>query len=214
MSVLWGVAVLIVGMALRVNPLAVVLTSALTTGWLAGITPLALLALIGENFRDKRFLMVFLLVLPLVATLESLGLREYLKRVMSARRNTTLVSVLSSYFLVRQIASACGLTSLGGHPQSVRPLLVPLAESAAMQRWGVLKKAQLEKLKAFCAGTDNIALFFGEDVFLAFGAVLLIQATLKDYGIVAEALSISVWAIPTAILAAIIHLIRIRRFKL
>ena len=214
MSVLWGVAVLIVGMALRVNPLAVVLTSALTTGWLAGITPLALLALIGENFRDKRFLMVFLLVLPLVATLESLGLREYLKRVMSARRDTTLASVLSSYFLVRQIASACGLTSLGGHPQSVRPLLVPLAESAAMQRWGVLKKAQLEKLKAFCAGTDNIALFFGEDVFLAFGAVLLIQATLKDYGIAAEALNISLWAIPTAILAAIIHLIRIRRFKL
>ena len=214
MSVLWGVAVLIVGMALRVNPLAVVLTSALTTGWLAGITPLALLALIGENFRDKRFLMVFLLVLPLVATLESLGLREYLKRVMAARRNTTLASVLSSYFLVRQIASACGLTSLGGHPQSVRPLLVPLAESAAMQRWGVLKKAQLEKLKAFCAGTDNIALFFGEDVFLAFGAVLLIQATLKDYGISAEALNISLWAIPTAILAAVIHLIRIRRFKL
>ncbi len=214
MSVLWGVAVLIVGMALRVNPLAVVLTSALTTGYLAGITPLALLALIGENFRDKRFLMVFLLVLPLVATLENLGLREYLKRMMSARRNTTLASVLSSYFLVRQIASACGLTSLGGHPQSVRPLLVPLAESAAIQRWGVLKKAQLEKLKAFCAGTDNIALFFGEDVFLAFGAVLLIQATLKDYGIAAEALNISLWAIPTAILAAIIHLIRIRRFKL
>ena len=214
MSVLWGVAVLIVGMALRVNPLAVVLTSALTTGWLAGITPLALLALIGENFRDKRFLMVFLLVLPLVATLESLGLREYLKRVMAARRETTLVSVLSSYFLVRQLASACGLTSLGGHPQSVRPLLVPLAESAAMQRWGVLKKAQIEKLKAFCAGTDNIALFFGEDVFLAFGAVLLIQATLKDYGIEAEALNISLWAIPTAILAAVIHLIRIRRFKL
>ena len=201
-------------MALRVNPLAVVLTSALTTGWLAGITPLALLALIGENFRDKRFLMVFLLVLPLVATLESLGLREYLKRVMAARRETTLVSVLSSYFLVRQLASACGLTSLGGHPQSVRPLLVPLAESAAMQRWGVLKKAQIEKLKAFCAGTDNIALFFGEDVFLAFGAVLLIQATLKDYGIEAEALNISLWAIPTAILAAVIHLIRIRRFKL
>ena len=201
-------------MALRVNPLAVVLTSALTTGWLAGITPLALLALIGENFRDKRFLMVFLLVLPLVATRESLGLREYLKRVMAARRETTLVSVLSSYFLVRQLASACGLTSLGGHPQSVRPLLVPLAESAAMQRWGVLKKAQIEKLKAFCAGTDNIALFFGEDVFLAFGAVLLIQATLKDYGIEAEALNISLWAIPTAILAAVIHLIRIRRFKL
>ncbi len=214
MSVLWGVVVLIVGMALRINPLAVVLTSALATGFLAGMTPLSLLSLIGENFRDKRFLMVFLLVLPLVATLENLGLREYLKRRMSAQRRATLISVLSSYFLVRQLAAACGLTSLGGHPQSVRPLLVPLAESAATQRFGVLKAAQLDKLKAFCAGTDNIALFFGEDLFLAFGAVLLMQATLKDYGVAAEALHISLWAIPTAILAAIIHLIRIRRFKL
>jgi uncharacterized membrane protein len=213
MSVLWGVAVLIVGMALRLNPMIVVLTSALATGILAGMTPLSLLALIGDNFRDKRFLMLFLLVLPLVATLESLGLREYLKRAMAARRNTTLASVLSSYFLVRQIAAACGLTSLGGHPQSVRPLLVPLAESAAMQRFGVLKKAQLDKLKAFCAGTDNVALFFGEDIFLAFGAVLLMQATLKDYGIDAQALHISLWAIPTAICAALIHLIRIRRLR-
>jgi uncharacterized membrane protein len=214
MSVLWGVAVLIVGMALRLNPMIVVLTSALATGVLAGMTPLSLLALIGDNFRDKRFLMLFLLVLPLVATLESLGLREYLKRAMAARRNTTLASVLSSYFLVRQIAAACGLTSLGGHPQSVRPLLVPLAESAAIQRFGVLKKAQLDKLKAFCAGTDNVALFFGEDIFLAFGAVLLMQATLKDYGIEAQALHISLWAIPTGICAALIHLIRVRRLRL
>jgi uncharacterized membrane protein len=214
MSVLWGVALLIAGMVLRVNPLAVVLTSALATGFLAGITPLGLLSLIGENFRDKRFLMVFLLVLPLVATLESLGLREYLKRLMSTRQTTTLASILSRYFLVRQLAAACGLTSLGGHPQSVRPLLVPLAESAATQRFGVLKAAQLEKLKAFCAGTDNIALFFGEDLFLAFGGVLLIQASLKDYGVTSDALQISLWAIPTAVLAAVIHWIRIRRFKL
>jgi uncharacterized membrane protein len=213
MSVLWGVAVLIVGMLLRLNPLLVVLTSALATGHLAGLSPLAILTLIGENFRDKRFLLLVLLVLPLVATLEALGLREYLKRQMAAR-SSSVAAVLSRYFLVRQIAAACGLTSLGGHPQSVRPLLVPIAEAAAVQRYGVLKKAELDRLKAFCAGSDNVALFFGEDIFLAFGAVLLIQSTLNDYGIQAEPLSISLWAIPTAVLACVIHLVRIQRFKL
>lgn len=213
MSVLWGVALLIVGMALRINPLVVVLCSCLATGFLAGMTPLLLLSLIGENFRDKRFLMLFLLVLPLVSTLEHLGLREYLKRVMAASQRASLAGILTGYLLVRQLAAAGGLTSLGGHAQSVRPLLVPLAESAAIKRFGLLKHAQLQKLKAFCAGTDNVALFFGEDVFLAFGAVLLIQATLKDYGIDAEALRISLWAIPTALLAALIHGVRIRYFR-
>ena len=35
------------------------------------------------------------------------------------------------YLLVRQATSALGLTSLGGHPQMVRPLIAPMAEGAA-----------------------------------------------------------------------------------
>jgi uncharacterized membrane protein len=39
------------------------------------------------------------------------------------------------YLLVREIAAAFGLTSLGGHPNMVRPLVAPMAEAAAEARY-------------------------------------------------------------------------------
>ncbi len=212
-NVLWGVVVLIAGFVLRVHPMITVLVSAIATAYLAGIGWLSLLELIGQNFRDKRFLLLIVLVMPLIATLEANGLREYLKRRFSQAQRLSLSGVLTTYFFARQITAALGLTSLGGHAQSVRPLLVPIAEAAAIKRFGLLNSLQFDKLKAFCAGSDNVALFFGEDIFLAFGAVLLMQSTLKDQGIIVEPLGLALWALPTAILAAIIHTIRIRRFR-
>jgi hypothetical protein len=75
-----------------------------------------------------------------------------------------------------------GLHSLGGHPQTVRPLLAPMAEAAAEAHHGALPAAERERLRALCAGTDNVGLFFGEDVFIAFGAVLLMQASSPTTG--------------------------------
>ncbi len=63
--------------------------------------------------------------------------------------------------------------------------------------------------RAFCAGTDNIGLFFGEDVFIALGAVLLIQGFFSQHGIELEPLHIALWALPTAIAAFVIHGLRI-----
>jgi uncharacterized membrane protein len=214
MSVLWGVALLAVGFLLRINPVLSVLSSAALTAYLAHMDLFTLLELAGQNFREKRFLLLIFLVLPLIATLEMQGLREYLKRRFSAANSTSLPRVLTQYFLLRQITAAIGLTSLGGHAQSVRPLLVPIAEATATRRFGLLKNVQLDKLKAFCAGTDNVALFFGEDVFLAFSAVLLMQSILADQQIQADPMYLALWALPTGILAAMIHLLRVRRFRL
>ncbi|UGA38311.1 DUF969 domain-containing protein [Chromobacterium haemolyticum] len=59
---------------------------------------------------------------------------------------------------------------------------------------------------------DNIAVFFGEDIFIAFGAVLLMDAFLKENGIAnIEPLHIGLWAIPTAVSALIIHMARLAR---
>ena len=214
LSVFWGIALLVVGFVLRVQPLLVVAASALLTGYLGGIAWLDLLAVIGVSFRSSRFLLLVVLVLPLVALLESEGLRERLKKQIALAERATLPRVLLSYFVGRQVTAACGLTSLGGQAQSVRPLLVPLAEGSAMQRYGVLKHAQVQRLRAFCAGTDNVALFFGEDIFLAFGAVLLIQASMAGHGYLLDPLHIALWGIPTALLALLIHSVRIARFSL
>ena len=37
-----------------------------------------------------------------------------------------------------------------------------------------------EKVKAYSAATDNVGLFFGEDIFFAIGSIVLIQQTLVD----------------------------------
>ena len=41
-------------------------------------------------------------------------------------------------------------------------------------------KTTAEKVKAYSAATDNVGLFFGEDIFFAIGSIVLIQATLVD----------------------------------
>ena len=55
------------------------------------------------------------------------------------------------------------------------------------------------------AATDNVGLFFGEDIFLAVSSILLIQGALAGFGIQLTPFQLSVWAIPTAICAFLIH---------
>jgi len=50
-------------------------------------------------------------------------------------------------------------------------------------------------------------------VFVAIGAVLLIQGFYAEQGIVLEPLQIALWAIPTAIAAFVIHAVRIWLFQ-
>jgi len=90
----------------------------------------------------------------------------------------------------------------------VRPLLAPMSEAAA-GRDGELDDAERARVRALAAATDNVGRFFGEDVFLAFGAVLLIQGFYERNGIHLEPLQIALWSIPTALAAFVIHALRI-----
>ena len=47
--------------------------------------------------------------------------------------------------------------------------------------------------------------FFGEDIFVAVGSILVIKGMLDQTGIIVQPLDLSLWAIPTAILAFLIH---------
>jgi uncharacterized membrane protein len=113
------------------------------------------------------------------------------------------------YFVIRQAAAAVGLTSLGGHAQMVRPLVAPMAEGAAEAKFGALPDKQRYLIRSHSAAADNIGLFFGEDIFIAIASILLIKGFLETYGIIVEPLQLSVWAIPTAIAALIIHSVRL-----
>jgi uncharacterized membrane protein len=61
------------------------------------------------------------------------------------------------------------------------------------------------------AATDNVGLFFGEDVFVAFGAIVLMQTILRAEGIEVDPLHMALWGIPTAVTAFVIHAWNLRR---
>ncbi len=208
---LLGVAVVIAGFALRLNPMGVVTAAALVTGLAAGIAPLALIELLGEAFARNRFLAIFLLALPVIGLLERHGLRDQAEHWVGRLRGATAGRVLMTYHALRQLAAAVGLNSIGGHAQTVRPLLAPMVEGAAHRTAGTLPDALRMRLRALSAATDNIALFFGEDIFIAFGAVLLMQGFFADRGIALEPLAIALWGIPTALCAYAIHALRLQR---
>ena len=209
---LLGVLWVVLGFALRLNPALVVVSAGLVTGIVAGKSLLAVLELFGEAFTRQRYLALVLLTLPVIGLLERHGLKEHAQAFITGLRGATVGRLLIAYLALRQIAAALGLTSLGGHPQTVRPLLAPMAEGAA-EISGELTDEQRQRLRAMCAGTDNVGLFFGEDIFIAFGAVLLMQGFFADQGITLEPLHIAIWGITTALCAFCIHSLRILRFE-
>ena len=210
---LLGIAIVVAGFVMRYNPVLVVVTAGLACGLLAGLSPPELLALLGESFVGNRLLLLYVLTLPAIGLLERAGLREHVHRWILEMRGMTLARLLTSYLGVRQLLSMIGLTHVGGHAQTVRPLLAPMSEAAAEKTVGPVDEAERQRILALGAATDNVGLFFGEDVFVAIGAVLLIQGFYAEYGIVLEPLQIALWAIPTAIAAFIIHGIRIALFQ-
>ena len=54
-------------------------------------------------------------------------------------------------------------------------------------------------------------LFFGEDIFVAFGAIVLMHTFLRESGIETDPLHIALWGIPTALCAFAIHAYRLRQ---
>jgi uncharacterized membrane protein len=206
MLVLLGIAVIAAGFLLRFNPLLVVAASALVTGLCAGIDPLHILAAFGKAFNDSRYVTAVYIVLPVIGILERYGLQARARALITNLRGATTGRLLLGYLLFRQIMAALGLTSIAGHPQTVRPLIAPMAEAAAPEG------SDPERVRALTAATDNIGLFFGEDIFIAIGSILLMKGVLEGYGVRLEPLQLSVWAIPTAIAAFVIHGTRLLLF--
>jgi uncharacterized membrane protein len=223
---LLGVAVVIAGFALKRNPVLVVVIAGLVSGLANGVSRHDvhswddlraliedLLALLGTAFVSNRTLLLFSLTLPVIGVLERAGLRERARAWILGFARLTLARLLIGYLALRQLLSMIGLINVMGQAQTVRPLIAPMSEATAIRRLGPLDDDARERVRALAAATDNIGVFFGEDVFLAFGAVLLIQGFYEHQGIHLEPTDIALWAIPTAIAAFVIHGVRIVIFE-
>ena len=208
MSEYWplaGILIVVVGFALRFNPLLVVVVAAIATGLLGGLDFVAVIEALGKAFNDNRYISVTWIILPVIGLLERYGLQQRARALIESMHGATMGKLLVVYLGFRQITAAIGMKDIGGHPQAVRPLVAPMAEAAAEKSHGDLPDEEREKVKAMSAATDNVGLFFGEDIFFAIASILLIQGVFESAGYPMETWQLAVWAIPTAICAFFIH---------
>jgi uncharacterized membrane protein len=205
MLVLSGLLVVVLGFAFRLNPLLVVTCAGLVTGLAGGLGFVKTLSTLGHAFTESRYVAIVWLVLPVIGLLERAGLRERARKVVAGMQAATAGRVLLAYLALRQVTAALGLISLGGHPQMVRPLIAPMTEGAAERDIPDLDDATRHELRAHAAAVDNIGVFFGEDIFIAIGSILLIKGVMEQAGIRVLPTELAVWAIPTAIAAFVIH---------
>lgn len=200
-----GIAIVVLGFALRFNPLLVVVAAALATGVLAVLDLVAVIEALGKAFTDNRYISVTWIILPVIGLLERYGLQQRARTLIGTVRGATMSKLLVSYLLFRQVTAALGMKDIGGPAQAVRPLVAPMADAAAAKTHGALPEPERQKVLAMAAATDNVGLFFGEDIFFAIASILLIQGVFESAGHPLTPLQLSVWAIPTAICAFLIH---------
>ena len=210
---LLGIALVVLGFALRFNPLLVVAVAAIATGLLGGVAFVDVLGTLGKGFNDNRYVTIIYIVLPVIGTLERYGLQQRAKALIARMRGATAGRILIFYLGFRQIFAALGMIDVAGHAQTVRPLVAPMAEAAAAKVHGPIDRETSDRIKAMSAATDNVGRFFGEDIFLAIASILLIQGSLAGFGIQLTPFQLSVWAIPTAIAAFLIHSTRLALFE-
>ena len=202
---LLGILLVVIGFALKFNPMLVVTVAAIVTGLLGGMDPVEVISTFGKAFNDNRIIAIVWIVLPVIGLLERHGLQQRAASLIRGMKNASTGKLLILYLLYRQLTAAIGLHSTAGHPQTVRPLVAPMALAAAERQHGKLDEPTEEQVKAYSAATDNVGLFFGEDIFFAIGSIVLIQQTLATYGYDLAPLQLALWAIPSAVVAFLIH---------
>jgi uncharacterized membrane protein len=205
--VLLAVLVVVAGFALRINAMLVVTVAGIVAAAIAGLSPVKVLDAFGTGFAGSRSVTVFVVTLPVIGLIERYGLQQEARRLISRLRRLTTGRLLALYLLIRQGTAAVGLTSVGGPAQTLRPLIAPMAEGAAARRYGgSLSERVRERIKGYAASADTVGLFFGEDIFVAVGSILLITGFVDTtYHLKLEALDVALWAIPTAIVALLLH---------
>ncbi|TYP49797.1 DUF969 domain-containing protein [Thermosediminibacter litoriperuensis] len=206
-----GILIIIIGFALKLDTIAVVVVAGIATGFTAGLSFNQILTTLGEAFITNRYMTVFFVTLPAIGILECYGLRERAAYLIGRMKSVTPGRLLAFYTVLRTMAAALSLR-LGGHVQFIRPLILPMAQGAAINSSGELDERDLEELKGLAGAAENYGNFYGQNVFVASGGVLLIVGVLKELGFNVEALAVAKASIPIAITAVLISTVQFLGF--
>ncbi|MGH1759082.1 DUF969 domain-containing protein [Enterococcus gallinarum] len=198
-----GILVILVGFLLKLDTIAVVLIAGLATALVSGIDFTDFLSMLGKAFVDNRLVTLFLLTLPMVGISERFGLKQQAVVLIEKIKGLTPGKFLSLYLFIRELAGFFSIR-IQGHTQFIRPIVNPMAQAAAENKYGELEEADQEKIKARAAANENYGNFFAQNTFVAASGVLLITGTLKSLGYDVAASAIAQDSIPIALIVLVI----------
>lgn len=203
---LLGILIVIVGFALKKDPILIIICSAIVTAIVGNMGVKGLLETMGTSFVANRSMAVFILVLLVTGTLERNGLRESATRLIGKMKRASAGAVVGAYGVMRVIFAAFNV-GFGGVAGFVRPVIMPMAVGAVEADGKKANQEHVEKIKGMAAGMENITWFFGQVLFVGGAGGLLVQSTLKPLGYNVELIDLAKVEIPVAIVATVVAII-------
>lgn len=207
-----GVAIIVLGFALKLDVLAVVLVAGIVTGIVSGLDFFYILEIIGTSFVNNRLMSIFLIMFPVIGIIERFGMKERAAYLIGKIKNASAGKVLSLWIVIRSLASAMNIR-IGGHVQFIRPLILPMTTAAAEASKGSrLTEKEDEKVKGLSAASENYGNFFAQNCFPAASGVVLIQSGLAVAGYDVTLSSIASASISVMIISIILTMVQVFLF--
>ncbi|WP_461198012.1 DUF969 domain-containing protein [Enterococcus sp. N249-2] len=198
-----GILVILIGFLLKLDTIAVVIIAGFVTSLVSGISVTDFLTMLGEAFVNNRLVTLFLLTLPMVGLSERFGLKQQAVILIEKIKGLTPGKFLSLYLFIREVAGFFSIR-IQGHTQFIRPIVNPMAQAAAENKFGEIDEKDQEKIKARAAANENFGNFFAQNTFVAASGVLLIVGTLKSLGYEVAASAVSQASLPIALIVLVI----------
>lgn len=201
---LLGVVVVIIGFALKLEPIAIIVVSAIVTAVCGGINVVDLLTSVGTTFVANRNQLITIILMILTGTLERNGLKEAASELIKKAKGLTSGVLIAIWNIIDEICIIFKIP-ITGIPTFVRPVLMPMTLGAITSHGYDVAPEHEETIKALYGKGSNMANFFGQCLFAANSSVLLIQSTLASIGYEVDVMQIVVVQIPVALFAMLVN---------
>lgn len=195
-----GILIVIVGFALKKDPILIIISAAITTALVGGLGIDGLLSTLGKSFVANRTMAIFILIMLVTGTLERNGIKESSAKLLSGSSKSSPGMVIGSYGFMRAVFAAFNI-SFGGVAGFVRPLIMPMIVGTIESKGLKPNENHLDELKGMASGMENIAWFFCQVLFVGGSGALLVQSTLASFNLHVELVDLAKVEIPVAIFA-------------
>lgn len=203
---LLGIAIVIIGFALKKDNILIILCAAIVTALVGGLGIQGMLEILGSSFVANRSMTIFILIMLVTGTLERNGLKEAAAALISKVKGASSGAVIGAYGIMRGIFAAFNV-SFGGVAGFVRPIIMPMATGAIEAKGETPNEEHVEELKGMASGMENVAWFFCQVLFVGGAGGMLVQTTLKSIGYEVELLDLAKAEIPVAIFAIVVAIV-------